>query len=555
MSTVKIFTPSPEQAAFLDWVKTGKGSCVLEAVAGAGKTSTLIEAVKIMQGKVFLGAYNTKMGAELKDRLTAIAVAEMGSALDGLEGDARDKAIWWHSKDKQAGTFHSAGFKALRKANQDVKVDDGKVKAIVKAIFAADQREPVEGELDAVKHLVGLAKQTGFYVRGLVETVKPAYWVALIDRHDVADRLPDDYDIGNLVALAERALKANNAQRITVDFDDMCYLPLLLNLRFWPMDWVLVDEAQDTNAVRREMAKRMLRYGTGRLVAVGDPHQAIFGFTGADAQSLNLIKSLFNAVTMSLSVSWRCPQAVVAVAREYVSHIHAAPTAAAGVVRAVSYREMLDSIQPGHAVLSRTNAPLVELCFRLIREGKPAKIEGRSIGEGLSALVGRWKVKTLDAFEGKLAKFDQRERAKLAAAAKQDEAKLARHEDKLATIMCLLERARDRGLQTVVEMQAMIESMFADVGGADPVTGEVPNLIVLSSVHKSKGLEWPVVHILGRGEVMPMARPAMQDWQKEQEINLCYVAVTRAQQVLVDVAMPTPADLKPAKKVTEGAAA
>src|SRR5262245_39150942 len=282
------------------------------------------------------------------------------------------------------------------------------------------------------------------------------------------------------------------------------------------------------------MARRMLRYGTGRLVAVGDPHQAIFGFTGADNESLNLIKKLFGATTLTLSVSWRCPKAVVAVARQYVSHIQPAETAAEGVVRSATYTDMVAAILPGQAVLCRYNAPLVDLCFRLIREGKPAKIEGRSIGEGLVALVGRWKVKGLDAFEGKLAKWNDRERAKLAGA-KDAEAKLENHEDKYATILCLVERARERGVQTVYEMQEMVRSMFADVGND-------ATLIVLSSVHKSKGLEWGTVHILGR-ENMPSPR-AVQQWQKEQEINLCYVAVTRAQVELVDVPMPTPTDLK-----------
>ena len=537
MSTTKVFTPSPEQAVFLDWIETGKGSCVLEAVAGAGKTTTLLEGVKRMKGEVFLGAYNTKMAAELKAKLAAMGLPNKGA--DG----------------KNAATFHSAGMSALRSANKAIQVNDKKVRDIVDGmvndhvgVFAA--RPAVDGEVTAICQLVGLAKQTGFGVDNLVPNVKPAYWVELINRHDVADRLPDDYDVADLVTTAERVLAISNADRDTIDFDDMCYLPLLRRLRFWPKDWVLIDEAQDTNAVRREIARKMLRPHTGRLIAVGDPHQAIFGFTGADNQSLDLIRKLFNASTLALSVSWRCPSAVVAVAREYVNHIQPAPTAPEGVVRTATYRQMVDGILPGQAVLCRTNAPLIELCFRLIREGKPAKIEGRSIGDGLVALVGRWKVKGLDAFEGKLTKWDARERAKLAAAAKQDEAKLARHEDKLATILVLLERARERGLQTVAEMQAMVEGMFADTA----LEGQTANLVVLSSVHKSKGLEWPVVHILGRGNIMPSPR-AKQEWQIEQEINLCYVAVTRAQEVLVDVPMPTPEDLKPTQKPVEGVVA
>jgi ATP-dependent DNA helicase UvrD/PcrA len=524
MSTAKVFIPSAEQQAFLDWIVTGNGSCVLEAVAGAGKTTTLVEGVRRMKGQVFLGAYNTKMGAELKARIAAMGLPAFGK--DG----------------KEAGTFHSAGWKALLNANENLKgnkdaVNDKKVRNIVEQMFDNEGREPQNGEVAAICQLVGLAKQTGFYVKGLVEQVRPNYWLELINRHDVADRLPDDYEINELIAYAERALKTSNSIRDIVDFDDMCYLPLLWNLRFWPKDWVLIDEAQDTNAVRREMARRMLRKGTGRLVAVGDPHQAIFGFTGADNESLNLIKKLFNACTLQLSVSWRCPKAVVAVAREYVDHIQPADTAAEGTVRTATYRQMLETVLPGQAVLCRTNAPLVELCFRLIREGKPAKIEGRSIGEGLVALVGRWKVKTLDAFEGRLIKWNDRETAKCAT----DDAKLARHEDKYATILTLLERAREQKMHTVVEMQDMVRSMFDDIGTST-------TMVILSSVHKSKGLEWPVVHILGRGAIMPSPR-AVQEWQQEQEINLCYVAVTRAQEVLVDVSLPTPEDLQ--KKTKE----
>jgi superfamily I DNA/RNA helicase len=528
MTTTKVFTPSPEQAVFLDWISNGTGSCVLEAVAGAGKTSTLMEGVKRMNGEVFLGAYNTKMAAELKGRLADMGLEAMGS------------------NGKTAATFHSAGFSALRYALKATgfTVDDKgkKVMNIVNEMFADMNREPEAGEAGAICKLVSLAKQTGFFCRGLVEIVKPHYWVELINRHDVADGLSDDYDINTLVSLADAALKASNAQRTIIDFDDMCYLPLLMNLRFWKKDWVLIDEAQDTNSVRREIARRMLKPGTGRLVAVGDPHQAIFGFTGADNRSLDLIRQIFGAATMSLSVSWRCPQAVVAVARQYVDHIHAAPTALEGSVSAISYRQMVDTIQPGHAVLCRFNAPLVELCFRLIRAGKAAKIEGREIGKGLVDLVGRWKVKSLDAFETKLIKWDARERAKAGA----DEAKLARHEDKQATIVCLLERAREQGLQTVAEMQTMVSGMFADTA-LEGSAGQV----ILSSVHKSKGLEWPVVHILGRGEILPSPR-AVQEWQQEQEINLAYVAVTRAQEALIDVPMPTPADLmKAAKKPVE----
>ena len=67
----KTFTPSPQQADFLNWVANDKGSCVLEAVAGAGKTTVLIEAVKLTGGNVAILAYNRRQAEGTRHRLEA----------------------------------------------------------------------------------------------------------------------------------------------------------------------------------------------------------------------------------------------------------------------------------------------------------------------------------------------------------------------------------------------------------------------------------------------------------------------------------------------------
>lgn len=506
----KKFNPSPEQAAFLGWVRSGSGSCVLEAVAGAGKTTTLVEACRLMGGSVFLGAFNKKMADELKGRVSGIRGA-------------------------MAGTFHSAGFGAIRRSFDRVpEISENKVRDIVRRLVG---ETPPEGLVGAVSQLVSLAKQTGFLVPDLVEHPSYRYYEELVYRYDVADRLEEEYPIRQLIDHAIRALDESNADLRTIDFDDMIYLPLLMRLRMFQNDWVLIDEAQDTNAVRRMLARKMLRPG-GRLIAVGDPHQAIYGFSGADSRSLDAIRREFDAITMQLSVSWRCPQAVVREARSWVSHIHAAETAPEGTVGTETYAEMVKAASPGSAILCRFNAPLLDLCFRFIRDGKPAKIEGRAIGEGLVALVGRWKVRDLESLEERLRVWNDRETAKLAAT-KDPEAKLERHADRFATVMILLERGREQGCSTVADLQTMIRSMFEDVGSG-PTASRV---IVLSSVHKSKGLEWPIVRILGYREIMPSKR-ARQEWQVEQEVNLCYVAVTRAQETLITVGMPSSGEAK-----------
>ena len=58
--------------------------------------------------------------------------------------------------------------------------------------------------------------------------------------------------------------------------------------------------------------------------------------------------------------------------------------------------------------------------------------------------------------------------------------------------------------------------------------------ILLSSVHKAKGLEWPRVYLLGRSDYMPFFKAEL-DWELEQEHNLIYVAITRAKHELIEV--------------------
>jgi len=67
----------------------------------------------------------------------------------------------------------------------------------------------------------------------------------------------------------------------------------------------------------------------------------------------------------------------------------------------------------------------------------------------------------------------------------------------------------------------MIEQIFSDNGKAG---------VKLSSVHRAKGLEANVVWILCP-DLMPHPK-AEQPWEQEQEMNLKYVAITRAKREL-----------------------
>src|SRR5690606_34207643 len=211
---------------------------------------------------------------------------------------------------------------------------------------------------------------------------------------------------------AQPVYRASLAQADVIDFDDMILFPLIKNLRVrWPKDLVIVDEAQDLSRTRQALARLFVKPRTGRMVIVGDDRQAIYGFSGADAEALpNLIKS-FNATALPLSVTWRCPKAVVAEAPQYVPDIVAAPEAPEGEAQAVV--DLPEVMTPGaDAILCRNTAPLIGLAYKLIRAGIPAKVEGRAIGDGLKALAQRWKVTTVAGLLHRLETWEDREIAK-----------------------------------------------------------------------------------------------------------------------------------------------
>jgi superfamily I DNA/RNA helicase len=491
------FSPSPQQASFFTWITDGQGSCVLEAVAGAGKTTTLIHALELMYGPIFFGAYNKKIAEEIAARAPRKA-----------DGALKDGLI--------VSTMHAAGFKMWRKVAGNVKVDDKKCRTIFR-LAAAPYPHYQEFEGQVLK-LVSYAKQSAL---GVVTSIDDySAWLNLIDHFDI-DTVGNDQLV---ITLAKKLLQKSIEQDHTViDFDDMIYAPLVHKVKAPEFDWVLIDEAQDTNASRRALALLMLKRG-GRLVAVGDRHQAIYGFTGADADALDLIGDAVNAVKMPLTVTYRCPKAVVDYAHQYVSHIQAHESAPEGIVRNLTEKLTL-AAKPGDAILCRFNAPLIQTAYQFIAAGIPAKVEGREIGSGLKALARRWKSKTFDALLKNLDKHNDSETAKFRA--KEQESKAVAVEDRIECLKLLINRVMDSDPHTKDPVGSLcneIDKIFED-----NVTGEV---VLLSSIHKSKGREWTNVFWLQTGP----SKWARKDWELDQENNLCYVAATRAkhQLILVD---------------------
>lgn len=495
-NSVKPATPAPEptvlertwsqyQTNLFNFLTDGAGNAVVEAVAGSGKTTSIVEGVRRVLAKfgyncsvIFL-AFNRDIADELKRR------------------------------DVNARTFHSLTYTPVLRHKRASTVTKDKLRRICDAKLSGEDAE-LYGSY--ITRLVGLARQAG--VGCLVPDVEQT-WLDLIDHHNL--ELESEYaDIGRALELASKLLQESNASPM-VDFDDLLYIAVKDGIALPKFDFVFVDEAQDTNAIQRAILRKIMHQGS-RLIAVGDPAQAIYGFRGADSESLDLIVSEFNCVRLPLTISYRCPKAVVNYAQQWVSHIEAAPSAPEGEVQDLAFKWDTKVFQPGDMVVCRTTAPIIALAYKMLRNRVAVQVRGREIGEGLKTLVKKLNAKGVDQLLDKLDAWCTREVEK--AVAKNEESKAEAIRDKAEAIRCLVDGLHETS-RTIPALLEVLTTLFADKA----------NATVLSTIHKAKGLEAKRVFWLNRSQCP--SKWAKQPWQKQQEANLCYVAATRAQQTLI----------------------
>ena len=181
----------------------------------------------------------------------------------------------------------------------------------------------------------------------------------------------------------------------------------------------------------------------------------------------------------------------------------------------------------GDAILCRLNKPNVAMALELIRAGKRARIEGRDLGKRLASLpkqaTGQYLFRSLNELIVDVEDWCEEQCRLLAAKERLGQAELLK--DEVACVTLLMERCLSQGKTDYADLDWMISELFDD-------DVDAREFITLSSIHKSKGREWPRVYILGRSDYMPFFM-ATQPWEKQQERNLEYVAKTRAERALV----------------------
>lgn len=466
-------THTDEQLAILSAAKI-EGNLMLNALAGCGKTSTLEAIDKIAPEKPALYlVFNKRNADEATSRMLSTTTVR---------------------------TFNALGHRIWQSAiSPRLKLEPRKTYAIFKDIADELRGEAARAVWDTYSEVsrgVEMAKALGYIPEGVYPNAKRLISQAALHNH--MDEEPDDLVSDLLDAVLKRSIK--QSYEGTIDYNDQIYMSALFGGTFPKYPLTLVDEYQDLSPVNHEMIRKLV--GNRRLIGVGDPNQNIYGFRGALANGMGKAVAAYQMKEMDLSISFRCPEAIVRNAWWHVPKFKWLKTG--GHVEILPTVRHSD-IDINSVFICRNNAPVFAFALKLIGAGHSVRIVGSDIGP---RLIGTMKKLGDDSMDqaGVLASIDEWLAAKLA------------KESKTAADTAECMRVFARTGSNLGQAIAYAEHLFKQHGTIQLMTG-----------HKSKGLEFPLVYhldplLLGGGS---------------QDKNLRYVINTRSSDTYYEVESAT----------------
>lgn len=483
------FKYTKEQVNVFNFIKKRPENLLIQAYAGCGKTSTVVESLKfIPEGKnVMFMAFNKHIQEELKTRIP---------------------------EHVRCYTSHGLGMSAIkRKYGDSIKFDEFKLDKHIQKLSKKweleldfSTHEGIYRYLNNIKKLVNLCR--------LSLTLDKKFIPFIAERHDIS--INEKKDIPRILKVLDKI----TLDRKSFDYTDMIYLPSVDNsIWLFPQDFIYVDEVQDLNRCQIKLIEKSLKRDKvtkkilGRLIVIGDKFQNIYGFNASDERTFKYFEKLKNTKTLPLSTSFRCAKKIIEHAQEIVPDIKALEDAPEGVVR---NGNVIEEAQSGDFILCRTTMPLVKLFFEFLNQKKKAIIKGSDIGLQLIELIDDIKTipQLINYWESEIQKFKS-DLIRCGILNVNEHSGFVALEDKVNTLIFLAKIS-----ETIPDLKNNIHAIFTD-----KITG-----IVLSTVHKSKGLEANRVFIV-RPDLLPL--PTARGWQYGQEMNLKYVAITRAKTELI----------------------
>jgi DNA helicase-2/ATP-dependent DNA helicase PcrA len=507
-------------------VSTSQPLCIL-APAGSGKTRVLTRRIahRIVTGqaegaRVLALTFTRQAAGELRSRLTALGVREPVAA----------------------GTFHSVAYAQLRRRWADrgerpPVLLERKTRLLAPLLprvtrgrsSAALQPADVAAEIEWAK--ARLVSPSGYEAEvaaaGRTPPAAPAAMAALYERYELDKR-----------------------RKGLVDFDDLlmaCALHLQTDAEFaaaqrWRFRHVFVDEFQDVNPVQFRLLQGWLGDRTD-LCVVGDPNQAIYSWNGADPTLLTEFTRHFpGAEVVQLDHNYRSTSQIVALARtvlppgaggpeDVVAHrgSGAVPVVrqfdtdldeARGVARALR-RAHAPGVPWSHlAVLARTNAQLVLLEEHIRAAGIPCRLTAAGallrLPEVQAALTQLRAGPPSVPFAARLADLELSFTSDAGGA-----------EERRGNLAALVRLGQDYG---AIDPWPTVDGFVAWLGAGDrgDQGGHGGDAVELTTFHRAKGLEWPVVFVTGLEKGLVPIGHATTAAAEAEERRLLHVAITRA---------------------------
>lgn len=489
------FTPSPYQEKIFDFIVHGNGNAVISAKAGSGKTSTCVTAIKLIKpkNKVMFLAFNRSIAEELSQKLKDYSNVEVR-------------------------TSHSLGFAIIHKnVEGEVELDEFKYRRYVKSnitelttIDVTLTKNQLYNYIESICALVDFAR---FNLAQTAEEVK-----SLAVKYDV----PIFFDECDVVI---KVLEWGKTELNSIDYTDMVWLPveLSMNARAFQKDFIFIDECQDQSLMSIELFLKCFKRGT-RFIAMGDEDQCINTFCGSSEEAFQYMKDYPKTTQFDLPICYRCPRTVVELAKTLVPEIECREDAPKGDIIEKCWTS---SLQSGDMVLCRSKAPLLKVYTKLLRKGIQCYIKGQDIGTNLKKLIEEVDIEELNTNLKSDGVFVRLYDNLFEIRNKLMESKGLDYQD--ATLTNYITNRYDmiKALTVLAENYTTKTELLSHI---DEIFDETREGVILSTIHKAKGLEADNVYILCNSS-MPSSL-AKKEWEKNAEQNLIYVAYTRAKKKL-----------------------
>jgi DNA helicase II / ATP-dependent DNA helicase PcrA len=556
-------------------VLSTEGPMIILAGAGSGKTRVLTYKVlylilekKIRPESILMITFTNKAASEMKERIEKMFTSqELIANSQKLPGGRP-----WVS------TFHSMCAKILRV--------EGKHLGFSSRFTIYDSQDQLDAVKEAMRRLDISIRD--FKPSSVLSTISGAK-NELINASEYLNFARGHFQetVAKIYPLYQRVLKENDA----LDFDDLILYTIKLfqeneeilkkyQMRF---EYVLVDEYQDTNRAQYILTKLL----TGKwrnICVVGDFSQSIYSWRGADYRNLMRFKDDFpNTNTFSLSQNYRSTQKILDGASTVISKNKSHPVLKLWtenpegeeieIYEAESEQDEADYIIKSLlanqvrdlrkiAVLYRTNAQSRVIEEAFLHHGIPYILIGgtrfyerKEIKDALSYLRVHSNPKDMVSYKraeklgkGRLKKFlEFQEQVKIKKemttigildGVMKATGYLMLYDENIEEDRMRLENIKELrsvainfpDLTDFLENVALVEQEYNSEKQTD---GGKKNAITLMTLHAAKGLEFPIIFMIGMEEgLFPHSRSLMNRDELEEERRLCYVGMTRAKEKL-----------------------